>query len=57
MNRGAPVYLDGIPGREYWHLSQESFSHVQFYLVNRRLYAVMASSPALGEVYHPHSAG
>ena len=50
-NRGAPVYLDGIPGREYLHLSEGRFANVQFYLVNRRLYAVMASAPDLGEVY------
>ena len=50
-NRGEAVYLDGIPGREYLHLAEGRFSGVQFYLVNRRLYAVMASSPDLGEVY------
>jgi hypothetical protein len=49
-NRGEPVYLDNIPGREYLHLSEGRFSGVQFYLVNRRLYAVMATSPNLGEV-------
>lgn len=50
-NRGVPVYLDDIPGEEYLHLSEGRFSDVQFYLVNRRLYAIMATSPDLGEVY------
>jgi hypothetical protein len=50
-NRGELVHLDGIPGREYLHLSEGRFSDVRFYLVNRRLYAVSTSSPELGEVY------
>ncbi|NEQ43961.1 MAG: hypothetical protein F6K00_10545 [Leptolyngbya sp. SIOISBB] len=50
-NRGELIYLDDIPGREYLHLSEGRFSDVQFYLVNRRLYVVMASAPDLGEVY------
>lgn len=50
-NRGTAVYLDGIPGREHLHLSQGRFSAVQFYLVNRRLYAVMATAPTVSEIH------
>ena len=49
-NRGRPVSLGDIPGIEFLHLDAGQVSAVRFYLANRRLYAVMASSPALQEV-------
>ncbi|WOD37019.1 hypothetical protein [Nodosilinea sp. E11] len=50
-NQGASVYLDDIPGREYLYLSEGRFSDLQFYLVNRRLYVIMATASDLDAVY------
>lgn len=49
-NRGQPVTQGDIPGIEYLELEAGQVSAIRFYLANRRLYAVMASSPELHEV-------
>jgi hypothetical protein len=49
-NRGQPVTLGDIPGIEFLELEGGQVSAVRFYLANRRLYAVMASSPDLHRV-------
>jgi hypothetical protein len=46
-NRGQRVTLGDLAGMEYLHLAEGQVSAVRFYLANRRLYAVMASSPDL----------
>ena len=49
-NRGQRVTLGDLAGMEYLHLEAGQVSAVRFYLANRRLYAVMASSPDLQAV-------
>lgn len=49
-NRGQQVTLGEIPGIEFLELEAGQMSAARFYLANRRLYAVMASSPDLHEV-------
>jgi hypothetical protein len=49
-NRGQRVTLGDIPGLEFFQLGGSQVSAVRFYLANRRLYAVMASSPDLHRV-------
>lgn len=49
-NRGRQVNLDNIPGMEFLNLQQGKVSAIRFYLANRRLYAVMASSDNLHQV-------
>jgi methionine-rich copper-binding protein CopC len=46
-NRGHRVTLGDLSGVEYLHLEAGQMTAVRFYLANRRLYAVMASSPDL----------
>jgi hypothetical protein len=49
-NRGQRVTLGDIPGIEFLELNAGQVSAARFYLANRRLYAVMASSSDLHEV-------
>jgi hypothetical protein len=49
-NRGQRISLGDLPGIEFLELDGGQTSAVRFYLANRRLYAVMASSPDLHEV-------
>jgi hypothetical protein len=49
-NRGQQISLGDIPGIEFLELEAGQVSAARFYLANRRLYAVMASSPDLHEV-------
>jgi hypothetical protein len=45
--RGHRITLGDLPGIEYLHLDAGQLTAVRFYLANRRLYAVIASSPDL----------
>jgi hypothetical protein len=46
-NRGRRIYLDDFPGREFMYVSQGQVSAMRLYLVNRRVYVVLAAASEL----------